>query len=76
MKVVSIHPTLVKKKEDIPLFTTNVSAGFPSPAEDYIDKKIDLNEALIAHAAATFFVRVQGDSMKEAGLLRTIFTGH
>lgn len=69
MKVVSIHPTHSQKKEKLPLFIANISAGFPSPAEDYIDKKIDLNEALIAHPAATFFVRVQGDSMKDAGIL-------
>lgn len=69
MKVVSIHPTLIQKKESLPLFSTTVSAGFPSPADDYIDKKIDLNEALIKHPAATFFVRVQGDSMVDAGIL-------
>lgn len=43
-----------------------VQAGFPSPADDYIEKKLDLNELLVAHPAATFFVRVQGHSMREA----------
>ncbi|ETR68280.1 MAG: DNA polymerase V [Candidatus Magnetoglobus multicellularis str. Araruama] len=45
-----------------------VSAGFPSPAEDYIEGKLDLNEHLIKHPAATFFVRVTGDSMVDAGI--------
>ena len=53
----------------LPLFLANVQAGFPSPAEDYLDKTLDLNELLIAHPAATFFVRVMGDSMRNAGIL-------
>ncbi len=51
-----------------PLFSSGVSAGFPSPAEDHIEKKLDLNEFLIQHPAATFFVRVNGDSMTGAGI--------
>ena len=53
----------------IPLFLERVSAGFPSPAEDYIEKTLDLNELCIQHPAATFFVRVQGESMVEAGIM-------
>jgi len=45
-----------------------VTAGFPSPAEDYIEKKLDLNKYLIRHTAATFFVRVTGESMIDAGI--------
>ncbi len=52
----------------LPLYISNVSAGFPSPAEDYIEKTLDLNELLIKHPAATFFVRVSGDSMIDAGI--------
>ncbi len=52
----------------IPLFTSSVSAGFPSPADDYIEDRLDLNKLLIKHPAATFFVRVAGDSMIEAGI--------
>lgn len=52
----------------LPLYLATVSAGFPSPAEDYIDKKLDLNEHLVRHPAATFFVRVDGDSMRDAGV--------
>ena len=51
-----------------PLFISPVKAGFPSPAEDHVDKKLDLNELLIKHPAATFFVRVSGDSMMDAGI--------
>ena len=51
-----------------PLFTCSVSAGFPSPAEDHVDRKLDLNELLVPHPAATFFVRVAGDSMINAGI--------
>jgi len=45
-----------------------VRAGFPSPAADYIDQNIDLNKELIAHPSATFFVRIKGHSMKDAGM--------
>lgn len=53
---------------NIPLFSEAVSAGFPSPAEDYIEQSLDLNEFCIKRPAATFFVRVQGDSMIDAGI--------
>ena len=48
------------------LFQMPVQAGFPSPADDFVEKSLDLNELLIEHPAATFFVRVQGTSMKDA----------
>src|SRR4051812_19870697 len=50
------------------LYVAAVSAGFPSPAEDYIEKNLNLNELLIKHPAATFFVRVSGTSMINAGI--------
>jgi DNA polymerase V len=52
----------------LPFLVAKISAGFPSPADDYIDKKLDLNELLIKHPSATFFVRVSGDSMIDAGI--------
>ena len=55
-------------RKALPLFVAKISAGFPSPADDYIDKKLDLNELLIKHPSATFFVRVSGDSMINAGI--------
>ncbi len=52
----------------IPLFSDRISAGFPSPAQDYIEQTLDLNELCIKHPAATFFVRAEGDSMIDAGI--------
>lgn len=57
-----------KNKLVIPLFMERVSAGFPSPAQDYVEQTLDLNELCIKHPAATFFVRAEGDSMVEAGI--------
>jgi len=56
------------KKEKLPFFVTSISAGFPSPADDYLDKKLDLNEYLIKNPSSTFYVRVEGDSMINAGI--------
>lgn len=53
---------------ELPLYLATVAAGFPSPADDYIDQSLDLNEHCIDHPAATFFVRVHGDSMRDAGV--------
>ncbi len=52
----------------IPLYMSGVAAGFPSPAEDLIDKRLDLNELMIKHPSATFLVRVEGTSMIDAGI--------
>jgi len=52
----------------VPLYTERVPAGFPSPAQDYIEQTLDLNELCISHPAATFFVRVEGESMTGAGI--------
>ena len=60
-----------RKKEAklfIPLSEENISAGFPSPAEDYLQEEIDLNEYLIANPASTFILRVNGNSMTKAGI--------
>ena len=56
----------VELRLTIPLYTSRVSAGFPSPAEDHLDSRLDLNRWLIDHPAATFCVRVEGDSMTSA----------
>ena len=53
---------------EIPLYGVGVSAGFPSPADDYIEQKLDLNRYLIQRPSATFFVRASGDSMIGAGI--------
>jgi DNA polymerase V len=57
------------RKEAPPLYLSAVAAGFPSPAEDYIDHKLDLHEHLVRNQAATFFVRAAGDSMIQAGIM-------
>lgn len=68
MKIKEIFTYQERKKIILPLYLASVSAGFPSPADDYIDKSLDLNELLIRHPAATFFVRVEGSSMIGAGI--------
>ena len=52
----------------LPLYSVRVRAGFPSPADDYIEKAMDLNAHLIKHPSATFFVRAEGNSMVNAGI--------
>lgn len=52
----------------IPMFSDSVPAGFPSPATDYCERKLDLNELCVQKPAATYFVRAQGDSMIDAGI--------
>jgi len=49
-------------------FAEGISAGFPSPAEEYIELSLDLNKALIHHPSSTFFGRVKGHSMRDAGI--------
>jgi DNA polymerase V len=53
----------------IPMASASVQAGFPSPADDHLERSLDLNEHLVSNPAATFFVRVQGNSMKDAGIV-------
>jgi DNA polymerase V len=52
----------------LPVFTSRVRAGFPMPADDHIEKPMDLNEHLIKHPNQTFFVRAEGNSMVNAGI--------
>lgn len=63
-----IHPITAKQKHSFPLYTSYVAAGFPSPADDHLDQSLDLHDYLVEHPAATFFVRVEGDSMIGAGI--------
>ena len=55
-------------KLKIPFLSDSISAGFPSPADDYVEENIDLNEYLISNPFSTFFLRVKGDSMMNAGI--------
>jgi DNA polymerase V len=67
-KVVSVFAPDRSTACPLPLYVTPVSAGFPSPAEDYLEGKLDLNKHLIKHPSATFFVKVTGDSMIDVGI--------
>lgn len=53
---------------ELPLHSHKVVAGFPSPADDYVEERLDLNEKLIHNKEATFLLKVQGDSMKNVGI--------
>lgn len=68
MKVELIKPRIPATTQRLPVYATNVPAGFPSPADDYIADWLDLNEHLIKHPAATFFARASGTSMVAAGI--------
>ena len=52
----------------LPLYGCAVSAGFPSPADDHIERTLDLNEYVIQNPAATFFAKASGDSMEPGGI--------
>jgi len=62
-------PTISDQPTRLPLFSTKVAAGFPSPADDYVEKSLDISEFLIDHAASTFFVTIKGESMIDVGLM-------
>ena len=64
----SIHPIETLSKSGRPYVGKQISAGFPSPAEDYLENILDLNDLLVKHPNATFYARVTGDSMKDAGV--------
>lgn len=59
---------LARTRQAVPLVLGRASAGFPSPADDYLDRPLDFNELLIENPDATFAVRVVGDSMIGAGI--------
>lgn len=66
-KLKFFHPEL-NVKSSFPFFLTGVQAGFPSPADNPIEEKLDLHQLLIKNPASTFFVRVEGTSMKNANI--------
>lgn len=63
-----IARSAIFQKRPIPLFSTRVAAGFPSPADDYVERTLDLNELCVSNPPATYFVRADGDSMNSAGI--------
>ncbi len=65
---VPLSPALNPDRQALPLGACRVTAGFPSPATDHIEQRLDLSEYLVLHPEATFFLRVKGDSMTGAGI--------
>lgn len=63
-----LWPAIFTPPLRIPLFADPCAAGFPSPAQDYVEKELDLNELCIRRQASTFFVRASGSSMQDLGL--------
>lgn len=63
-----IPSTEIAQLVPLPLFAERVACGFPSPAQDYVEERLDLNTMLVRHPSATYFVRVSGDSMIGAGI--------
>ena len=76
MKLINLHTDTkldiysisTEKMIERPYIEQGIKAGFPSPAEDFLDISIDLNKELIKNPSATFYGRVKGDSMKDAGI--------
>lgn len=76
MKLRSLHTTQTLEfyipdystELELPFFDVSISAGFPSPADDFIELQIDLNKHLIKHKETTYFAKVKGHSMKNAGI--------
>lgn len=61
-------PAEIRAILELPLFIDRVPCGFPSPAQDYVEQRIDLNSLLISHPGSTYFIKVSGDSMIDAGI--------
>jgi len=67
-KTIDIYSALTETELQLPYVDEGISAGFPSPALDFVDLTIDLNKHLIKHPSATFYGRVKGQSLKKAGI--------
>jgi DNA polymerase V len=67
-EVERIDPAVAGKSRALPLAGSKIAAGFPSAAEDFVEGKLDLNDILIKRPAATFYVKVAGESMRDAGI--------
>lgn len=67
-KKLGIYKPESNRVVDIPISESTVHAGFPSPADDFLEGSLDLNKLVIKHPEATFFARVEGDSMRDDGI--------
>lgn len=63
-----IKPVMLREVFTLPLFSDPVQCGFPSPAQDYIEQRLDIHDLIVKHPSATYFVRAAGDSMIDAGI--------
>ena len=68
MKMELLRPADIRAILELPLYVSRVPCGFPSPAQDYVEQRIDLNDLLVQHPSATYFIKVSGDSMIEGGI--------
>ena len=68
MTIYTMRTASLKEFKPLPLYTSEVCAGFPSPAEDHTDLSLDLNEYLIKHPSATFYIYAKGNSMEGSGI--------
>jgi DNA polymerase V len=66
--ITDITKNIAKPGASTTLFSSRVAAGFPAPGDDEVEKTLDLNDLLIENPTATFFVKVEGDSMEGAGI--------
>lgn len=68
LEILAMPDPKAAEQDGLPLYLSPVEAGFPSPAEEYVDRKLNLHEHLVRNEAATFFLRAHGDSMSGAGI--------
>ena len=68
LHVVDIAKASSKRDKQIAMYSSSPAAGFPAPADDLVEKVLDINDLVVENPASTFFVRVQGDSMEGAGI--------
>ena len=66
--VVEVAKVAKSRTQKAPLFASEPAAGFPAPADDLVEKALDINDLVVENPASTFFVRVRGDSMEGAGI--------
>lgn len=64
-----VKQSLAQGSFQVPLYSSKVAAGFPSPADDFVETRLDANDIVLENPGASFFLQVTGDSMQEAGIL-------
>ena len=68
LELINASAAIQPQRMGLPLYLAPVEAGFPSPADDYLDRRLDLHQHLVRNEAATFFLRAHGESMLGAGI--------